>query len=310
MTGRALLLLVVSVQCAVSARQRKLAAPLTVSWINKSGNRSVCGGVALTRHHVLASRACIGVQEDSFRVELRKGKGESYLATPIQISGTDKGSVILLSLRKPIPLVNGVTVGVPRAGRVRVVGEKKDVQCQLENTLNLVCDNPGIPALGWPVFGVYGNLLGFLENMVLEPIKGQLSMVGDAIASDFAKRFSNGETRLFKCKKTETQALDFILKSLNSDRHTDIMMRDVSKDNTENELDSVVFELKMELAGRDNQIASLENQLKTLTNGAKELQTSLQHKENGIAQLKSQLEYQCLGQNFKLIPGCINKNCS
>ena len=62
--------------------------------------------------------------------------------------------------------------------------------------------------------------------------------------------------------------------------------------------------------GRDNQIASLENQLKTLTNGAKELQTSLQHKENGIAQLKSQLEYQCLGQNFKLIPGCINKNCS
>ena len=48
--------------------------------------------------------------------------------------------------------------------------------------------------------------------------------------------------------------------------------------------------------GKDNQLAGLQSEVESLTNGAKELQRALAHKENGIAQLKSQLEYQCLGQ--------------
>ena len=41
----------------------------------------------------------------------------------------------------------------------------------------------------------------------------------------------------------------FLQKSYNSGHHTNIMLRDVSKEDPENEMASVVFEMKMELAG-------------------------------------------------------------
>ena len=213
MTGVTLLLLMVSVQCTVAARQRKAAPPLTVSWTDKTGNSSTCGGVALTRHHVLASRACISVQSKSIKVELQQGKVYSRSATLIQIPELDKTAVTLLSLGEPILSGGGVTVGDFKTGEVKVRQGKVDIPCQLQDALQLVCDIPLVaPGSGWPVFGANGKLLGFVaNNLMLDPIKEQMSIIGDAIAADFAKRFSNGEKRIFKCKRTETQALEYLL---------------------------------------------------------------------------------------------------
>ena len=95
----------------------------------------------------------------------------------------------------------------------------------------------------------------------------------------------------------------------------DLMMND---DVGMGDLDLVINDLKLELAGRfmawqpfknffpltfcflgrDNQIESLQEQIRGFKQGIKDLKTSLKHKEDGIAQLKSQLEYQCLGTRY------------
>ena len=48
--------------------------------------------------------------------------------------------------------------------------------------------------------------------------------------------------------------------------------------------------------GRDNQIISLQQQIQALNNELKSMKNEMKHKDNGIAQLKSQLEFQCLGK--------------
>ena len=90
------------------------------------------------------------------------------------------------------------------------------------------------------------------------------------------------------------------------------MLSDVAIDG--NELETVVHDMKIELTGkrymhwihnlnnvnlllgRDNQIANLQDEVKQLLNTLKHMKEEMKHKENGISQLKSQLEYQCLGK--------------
>ena len=48
--------------------------------------------------------------------------------------------------------------------------------------------------------------------------------------------------------------------------------------------------------GRDNQIISLQQQIQALNNELKSMKNEMKQKDNGIAQLKSQLEFQCLGK--------------
>ena len=50
--------------------------------------------------------------------------------------------------------------------------------------------------------------------------------------------------------------------------------------------------------GRDNQIANLQEEVKQLLSTLKHMKEEMKHKENGISQLKSQLEYQCLGKFY------------
>ena len=47
---------------------------------------------------------------------------------------------------------------------------------------------------------------------------------------------------------------------------------------------------------RDIRLATLEEDLVKLRAGAEDLQHSLNHKEEAVSQLKSQLEHQCLGE--------------
>ena len=81
------------------------------------------------------------------------------------------------------------------------------------------------------------------------------------------------------------------------------MMRDTEPETIVNheEVRAVVSDLKLELAGRDNQISGLQQQIQTLTTKLDDIKRDLKHKENGIAQLKSQLEYQCLGRTKDII---------
>ena len=81
------------------------------------------------------------------------------------------------------------------------------------------------------------------------------------------------------------------------------MMRDTEPETIVNheEVQAVVSDLKLELAGRDNQISGLQQQIQTLTTKLDDIKRDLKHKENGIAQLKSQLEYQCLGRTKDII---------
>ena len=81
------------------------------------------------------------------------------------------------------------------------------------------------------------------------------------------------------------------------------MMRDTEPETiiNQNEVEAVVSDLKLELVGRDNQISGLQQQIQTLTSKLEDIKKDLTHKENGIAQLKSQLEYQCLGRMFELL---------
>ena len=198
------LVVVVVLECAGAAKHRKAAPPVVISW---PGDTSVCEGVALTRHHVLAYQACLPLQADSYKVELRQGKGYSRSAIPLQGSS----SVSVLSLDKPLPSVGGVIVDRVHSGSVRVALGQVDIPCQLQNNLQLECSNPPV-GIGWPVFQSNGHLLGFsTNNLKLEPIFDEMSVIGDLIAADFVKRFSNGEKRMFKCKRTETLALEFLL---------------------------------------------------------------------------------------------------
>ena len=203
--------MLVVLQCSVAAKQRKAAPPVTVSWTDKAGNSSMCEGVALTRHHVLAYKACLPAQRQDFKVELRQGKGYSRSAKPLQISKSELTSVTVFSLAQPIPSGGGLTVGSLKTGPVRVAKGQVDVPCQLQNYVQLVCKNPP-GGSGWPVFASNGHLLGFFaHNLKLEPIKDQMSIIGDIIAADFAKRYSDGDKRILKCKRTETLAVEFIL---------------------------------------------------------------------------------------------------
>ena len=56
-----------------------------------------------------------------------------------------------------------------------------------------------------------------------------------------------------------------------------------------------LYYLKCFLLGRDNQIMSLQGEINQLNEKMRNLKSDLSHKENSIDQLKSQLEYQCLG---------------
>ena len=88
------------------------------------------------------------------------------------------------------------------------------------------------------------------------------------------------------------------IKKKETNETEDIMMSDREEGNEDlDQFEGVVKDLKLEIAGRDNQISTLQDQIKNLSNWMKDLQDDLKHKENGIAQLKSQLEYQCLGKS-------------
>ena len=198
------LVVVVVWECAVAAKHRKAAPPVVVTW---PGDTSGCEGVAITRHHVLAYHACLPVQGDSYKVEIRAGKGHRRSATPLQGSK----AVTVLSLDKPLPSGGGLIVDRLHSGPVRLALGQVDLPCHLHNNLQLECSDPPV-GTGWPVYQSNGNLLGFsTHNLKLEPIFDEMSIIGGLIAADFVKRFSNGEKRMFKCKRTETLALEFLL---------------------------------------------------------------------------------------------------
>ena len=66
-----------------------------------------------------------------------------------------------------------------------------------------------------PVTNTDQSLLGFSYRGKLRPIQNYTTEIGSFIAADFANRFSAGEKRLLKCKKSEHSALTFILVDIN-----------------------------------------------------------------------------------------------
>ena len=55
-------------------------------------------------------------------------------------------------------------------------------------------------------------------------------------------------------------------------------------------------------AGRDQQLSSLEAEVAKLVAKAEERRQEMAHKEQSVAQLKAQLEYQCLGRYLSVDP--------
>ena len=79
------------------------------------------------------------------------------------------------------------------------------VSCQAETGENLTLRDG-------PVTNTDQALLGFTLRGKLRGLQPNFtSEFAPFIAADFAKRRMSGEKRLFKCKKSETSALQFIL---------------------------------------------------------------------------------------------------
>ena len=190
----------------------KPAPHITVNWLDDGETKS-CDGVALTRYHVLASKACIPPQRESFKVVLHQGKTFSRRGQTIQLPTEDKISVIVLRMKDPIRYGGGISIRKIESGSIRVSVGQVDVPCQLQSSTQVSCSNPPQGA-GWPVFSSNNELIGFYaKKQTLQPLDDEMDIVALAISEDFAQRYSKGERRLFKCKQTEISAIEFLLVS-------------------------------------------------------------------------------------------------
>ena len=68
--------------------------------VTNAVTRDICGGVLLTRYHVLTSSKCVASQEKHFIVELVARKNQQRVATPLAMPPGN--SVTVLSLSSPM----------------------------------------------------------------------------------------------------------------------------------------------------------------------------------------------------------------
>ena len=68
--------------------------------VTNAMTRYTCGGVLLTRYHVLTSSQCVASQEKHFIVELVARKNQQRVATPLDMPPGN--SVTVLSLSSPM----------------------------------------------------------------------------------------------------------------------------------------------------------------------------------------------------------------
>ena len=97
-------------------------------------------------------------------------------------------------------------------GTLKILMGTKTFSCSLSNALVMECEN-GSNYTDLPVFGSHEQFVGFVsKTQTLEQFNDDIiQLLGKVIASDFGRRYLSGEKRLFKCKRTETQALEFLM---------------------------------------------------------------------------------------------------
>ena len=181
--------------------------------VSNTGTRDTCGGILLTRYHVITSDACQGSDLGSdFIVKLTQGKGSKRLSSKIG----KVGNITLLSLSSPLPTASSQLKALKllRPSDVRVLQQHgQSVQCKADPPLGQLTCREGMIHVtsGWPVMdSENGMLVGFTNAQhQLDPV--DMETVGNLIARDLASKYQSGEKRLIKCRRTENNALDFLL---------------------------------------------------------------------------------------------------
>ena len=181
--------------------------------VTNAVTRDTCGGVLLTRYHVLVPVKCLKPDYKHYIVELGQGRSQQRVATPLDtVTGL---SLAVLSLSSSLSVTStNLKLGKLSPGQVNVMKTRQPYSCTMSQTLNITCPQP--PDTLWPVTDVNKLLIGFIDiEQRLQPIKNQMSTIGELIASDLAIRFENGERRLLKCKISEKTALEFMMVGCN-----------------------------------------------------------------------------------------------
>ena len=208
-----LFLALVSASHVSGARTRSRSRSVVSVVVTNAVTRDTCGGVLMTRYHVLVPDTCLKSQDKHYIVELGQGRSQQRVATPLD-TPTDL-SLAVLSLSSPLSVSSSdLRQGEVAAGQVNVLQTRQSYMCNMSQSLDITCQQP-LDTL-WPVTDVNKLLIGFIDiEHRLEPIKNQMSTIGELIASDLAIRFDNGERRLIKCKNTEKTALEFMMVGCN-----------------------------------------------------------------------------------------------
>jgi hypothetical protein len=252
-----------------------------------------CLGVALTRHHVLTTHACLAAGGPGPRVRLadrpRKVVRGAALPWPhpaLALVGLDRGLGGGAGLQ---------VAGVGPGEGLTVRGPAGEVGCSLGQVGVLACGE-GEVEVGAMVTGPEGGLVGLVgPGRALEPVAPALESLGRAVAADLASRHRAGGRAVLRCRSSDSLAAQLLLAS-----HVAERMQGDGAQPSAAEMGEVVRELKEEVATRDRRLESLEAEAGRLRAEARELREELKHKEGGVAQLKAQLEYQCLGRSCRL----------
>ena len=181
--------------------------------VTNTGTRDTCGGILVTRYHVITSATCQGPDLASdFIVTLTQGKGSKRLSSKIG----QAGNIILLSLSSPLPTASSQlkTIELMMSSDVRVIQQhSQSVKCTAAPPLGELTCRQGLVHVnsGWPVLDTAsGMMVGFSNSQhQLDPV--DIVSFGNLIAKDFASKYQSGEKRLIKCRRTENVALEFIL---------------------------------------------------------------------------------------------------
>ena len=201
----------ITISCVIHILRAAKSKSVVSVIITNGVTRDTCGGVLLTRYHVLSSSTCLRSKERHFIVELFQGRKQQRVGTPLDTNNDKSSPVTILSLSSPLSVSSAdLRRGSVAPGQVTVMQKSGQMKCNMSASFNITCPHT-IDTL-WPVTDTNKHFIGFIDtSYVLQPINNHMLKVGKLLAADFATRFGSGEKRLLKCRGSEQTALLFIL---------------------------------------------------------------------------------------------------